>query len=156
MAKALLPILTKEDLEAAKVACAASKDADRLAAAAKKKKEGALAQIFFTMGFSMDEVKSMDPMLLADTIERQVGRTFELERKAFAEFALAKTSQGKYPSWKNELLAINGPKVVAQIESETATQYSYTVIEAAASVPGVAGVFVLAPEPEVKSKRAAK
>lgn len=156
-----LPVLTRAELEAARVACAECKEADKVAAAAKKAKEGALAQIFFKMGFStMDEVKFLEPNELADAIERRVGEVFELDAKAFAEFAIVKTSQGKYPAWKKEILAISGPAIVAEIEGETATQYSYTLIDAAASAPGAAGVFVLAPEaqskPVAKRKAAAR
>jgi hypothetical protein len=148
-----LPILTNAELEAAREACAVCTAADRAAAAAKKEKEGALAQVFFKMGFpNMDEVKALEPAVLADTIERRVGTVFQLESKAFAAFALQKTSQGRYPKWKEELKSISGPAMIAQIEGETAIQYSYAVIEAAASAPGASGVFVLAPEPEVKSK----
>jgi hypothetical protein len=155
MAKQMnLPVLTKAELEAARMACANCAVASKMMAAAEKEKSGALAQIFFKMGFlNMDEVKCLEPAALADVIERRVGKAFQLEPKAFAEFAVVKTSQGKYPKWKAELLSIAGPAKVAEIEAETATQYSYTVIEAAASAPGAAGVFVLAPEPEAKGRK---
>jgi hypothetical protein len=125
-AKVELPVLTKAELDAAREACTDCKMADRVAAEAKKVRDGALAQVFFKLGFaSMDEVKALEPAVLAHEIDRRVGSIFEIEGKAFAEFAIQKSSQGKYPAWKKELIAINGPAVATQIESETATQYSY-------------------------------
>lgn len=139
-----LPVLTGEELRAARVACAASKAADALAAAAKKTKDGALAQVFFKMGLAA-EAKTLGPEELAKEIARRAGNTFVIEGAA-ADFALQKTSQGRYPAWKQELLARVGPAEVASIENATPTQFSYAVIEAPAAMG--AGVVLLEQERE--------
>jgi hypothetical protein len=152
-AKLDLPVLTRAELEAAQIACANATEAGRAKGAAEKARDHALAKVFFKMGFlSLDEVKALSPDELAEAIEQRVGKCFHLDKDAFAEFALAKTSQGKYPAWKKELIALNGPAAAAAIEGETATQYSYAVIEALATTPAKGSTFVLAPEPETKGK----
>ena len=149
-----LPVLTRSELEAAAVACAKCTAANKAKEVAEKARDGALAQIFFKMGFgSLDEVKGLSPKTLARLITTRVGKSFCFDG-GLGEFAVKNTSEGKYPKWKEELIALNGPAAAAQIESDMAPQYSYSVIEAGKAAPGASGVFVLAShvEAEVKSK----
>jgi hypothetical protein len=140
-----LPILTLAELDAARQACMKCTKADKAADKAKKAKEGALAQIFFKMGFAnLAEVKALDAVALANCIQRRTGKAFEVETKAVGIFAVVKTSAGKYPQWKQELVRLSGPAEAAEIESNAPAQYSYSVIQAA-DAKGTSGVFVLSP-----------
>jgi hypothetical protein len=152
-----LPVLTRAELETAAEACAKCTAANKAKEVAEKARDGALAQIFFKMGFtSLEEVKSLSPTNLAKLIKARAGKSFSYDGD-LAEFAVKNTSEGKYPKWREELIALNGPAAAAQIESDMAPQYSYSVIEAGKAAPGASGVFMLAPEtvPPVKAKRAA-
>jgi hypothetical protein len=154
--KIILPVLTKDELEAAREACALATEAGRAKTVADKTRDGALAQVFYKMGFqNLDEVKALSPAELSAEIQRRVGKMFRLDADAFAEFALQKTSQGKYPKWKQEFISLNGPAAAAAIEGETGTLYSYSVLPAGQTIPGSASMFVLAPEPQRKSRAAA-
>ncbi len=154
-----LPVLTRAELEAAATACAKCTAANKAKEVAEKARDGALAQIFFKIGFtSLEEVKALSPKVLATTIRQRAGKAFHFDG-ALAEFAIKNTSEGKYPKWKEELIALNGPAAAAQIESDMAPQYSYSVIEAGKAAPGASGVFMLNPEtsaPQAKNKKAAK
>ena len=152
----VLPVLTRAELEAAADACAKCTAANKAKEVAEKARDGALAQIFFKMGFtSLDEVKALHPKTLAKMITERTGKAFNFEG-ALAEFAIKNTSEGKYPKWKEELVRLNGPAAAAQIETETASQFSYSVIEAGKAAPGASGVFVLAAVPAVKVEPKAK
>lgn len=143
--KVELPVLTFDELEAARAACVNAAEAGKAKAAADKEKDAAMGQVFFKMGFvNLDEVKALSPEELAKAIGQRAGKCFRLEGEAVAEFALQKTSQGKYPKWKQELIALNGPAAAAEIEGETATQYSYSVLLAGLATPGSSSTFVLA------------
>jgi hypothetical protein len=90
------------------------------------------------LGFSTEAVKAMSPEKLAEEIKQAIcqGGDCVLENDAAGLFAIVKTSEGKYPKWKEEFSASLGPAEVGRVEGETAKQYSYAVVDVAGVKPG--------------------
>jgi hypothetical protein len=135
-------LLTKKTLEAARNACAGAAAAGKLKTAADKERDAALGQVFFELGFAnMDRLKALCPDELAIAIKQSLVAECALETGAAGLFVIVQTSAGKYPKWKEEFSACLGPAEVGRVESETAKQYSYAVVDVASAKPG-AGVLL--------------
>jgi hypothetical protein len=134
-----LPAITAEEVQAAKKACAASSRLYRAQRAEEKKRDAALFQLFFKMGFaSLEEVKAMSPERLAAEIQRRQGVSFSFESDDAKAFTVLKTWEGKRPDWKAQFLARVGPAIAAEVEKSTRPQYSYSIIDPPAQEqPGV-------------------
>jgi hypothetical protein len=125
-----LPQVTAEEVKAAKTACAGFRRLYRAQAAAERKRDAALFQLFFKMGFaSLEEVKLMSPERLTAEIQRREGISFSFDSPAAREFTVLKTWEGRRPDWKAAFLRQAGPAIALQVEKEARTQYSYSIIE---------------------------
>lgn len=130
-------VLTKKTLEAARNACAGATAAGKLKSVADKERDAAVGQVFFELGFAnMDAAKALCPEEMAIAIKNAIGVDCELEAAAAGLFAIVKTSEGRYPMWKEEFQAMLGPAEVGRVEGETAKQYSYAVVDAADAKAG--------------------
>lgn len=136
-------IITKATLQKARDACAVASNAGKEKTAADKLRDAALGQLFFEMGFfNLEQVRSLTPEQLAAEIKRRTGSAFELAPDAQGLFVLQKTSEGKYPRWKEEFVLLNGPLEAAKIEDETAKQYSYAIVDIGKAKPGSGGLLL--------------
>src|SRR6266478_3029895 len=108
----LLPTLTAEEVEAAKIGCARYIRLDRARRAAEKARDAALFQIFFKMGFaSLEEVKALSPERLTVEIQKRADVSFSFDSDKAREFAVLKTWAGRFPAWKDQFLARVGPAI---------------------------------------------
>lgn len=76
---------------------------------------------------SADELKELGPeKVLKLQAKRLEAGDWKPERGA-PEFAFSKTSQGRYPSWKDFYVGEFGETAAAQIQAETPITFSYCV-----------------------------
>jgi hypothetical protein len=128
--KVVLPQVTAEEVKTAKKACAEFRRLYRAQAAAERARDAALHQVFFKMGFaSLDEVKAMSPERLTAEIQRRESVSFAFDSPGAREFTILKTWEGRRPDWKAQFLKQAGPAIAAQVEKDTKTQYSYSIID---------------------------
>lgn len=127
----ILPELTADEVQAAKAACSKARRMAGASRAADKARDAALAQIFFKMGFAnFDEVKALSPERISAEIQKRAGVAFSFESADAREFAILKTWEGRFPAWKDQLIARVGPAIASEIEESTKKQFCYAIVDA--------------------------
>jgi hypothetical protein len=76
---------------------------------------------------SKDELKQLSPEQLQKRFsKRWESGEWKAERGA-PEFLFKKTSQGRYPSWRDQFISEMGETAAARLSADTPTTYSYCV-----------------------------
>jgi hypothetical protein len=137
-------VVTENEISALEKAITEASNLNRQAEKAKElQKQLMLAFAQKTLGITTeDELKALDPVALSKRLqERYAKKAFTIQ--GGLDFAFNKTSQGRYPSYKDLFTAAVGEAAAVKALNETPTTYSYKV----ASVPRGT--------PKAKAKKAA-
>lgn len=124
-----LPNVTAEEVQAAKAACANYRRLCCAVERAEKAREAALAQIFLRIGFTLEEVKAMNPERLAAEIQRRAGIAFSFDSPEACNFAILKISADRSPAWKDHFMARMGPAITSEVELSTRVQFTYDIVD---------------------------
>ena len=76
---------------------------------------------------SKDELKRLSPEQVLKIYQRRWEREEWRTERGAPEFAFVKTSQGRYPAWREVFIGELGETAAARISAETPTTYSYAV-----------------------------
>lgn len=76
---------------------------------------------------SKDELKRLSPEQVLKLYQRRWEREDWRAERGAPEFVFVKTSQGRYPAWREVFIGELGETAATRISAETPTTYSYAV-----------------------------